>query len=332
MAATAEVPPFNLEKSRYDQHTFLGRFKQLADQCDPRTLLPETFFGLSLDESVSLLDKHKKEGSVAGVSDEKLWTAKKIVQASVHPDTGEVLLPPFRMAGFAVFNTPVVVGLLIPNQSLRATVLWHSANQTHNAAINYANRNASQPTPVSKLLEGYAGALISSVSLAVGLQEAVKRSSLSAATKATASRFIAFPAVASAAVCNITLMRRNELTTGIEVKAEDGTPLGVSQAAAKKALTETAMTRVVLPIPLLLGPPLLMMALEKTPIFKSMPKARLPVQAAICTAAFVVGLPFAIALFPQEGSMPVTELEPRFAGAVDASGRKVETVVYNKGL
>jgi hypothetical protein len=62
-------------------------------------------------------------------------------------------------SGYAVFNTPVIVGMLIPNQSLLRTVMWHSINQTHNATVNYANRNATQPTPINKLLEGYAGML-----------------------------------------------------------------------------------------------------------------------------------------------------------------------------
>jgi sideroflexin-5 len=43
--------------------------------------------------------------------------------------------------------------MLWPNPTLFSTVFWQSINQTHNAFVNYNNRNASQPTPVSKILQ-----------------------------------------------------------------------------------------------------------------------------------------------------------------------------------
>jgi sideroflexin-5 len=52
----------------------------------------------------------------------------------------------------------------------------------------------------------------------------------------------------------------------------------------------------------------------------------------VCALAFIFGLPFAISLFPQEGSIAVSRLEPQFAGAVDNSGRPVDTFYFNKGL
>ena len=38
---------------------------------------------------------------------------------------------------------------------------------SHNAGVNYANRNASQHTPMSKFAMGYLGAVTVSVSIAV---------------------------------------------------------------------------------------------------------------------------------------------------------------------
>lgn len=37
-----------------------------------------------------------------------------------------------------------VVGLLLPNPSLKQIVFWQWLNQSHNACVNYANRNATK--------------------------------------------------------------------------------------------------------------------------------------------------------------------------------------------
>lgn len=121
----------------------------------------------------------------------------------------------------------------------------------------------------------------------------------------------------------------------------------MSQKAAEQALFETALTRVVLPAPvclrrgtpphpysmqLLLIPPLCMMAVERTPVLRLAPRLALPINAVFCFFSFVFGLPFAISLFPQEGSIPVSKLEPQFHGLVDAAGNPITHLLYNKGL
>lgn len=58
-------------------------------------------------------------------------------------------------------------------------------------------------------------------------------------------------------------MRKSELTKGIEVLDSNNNVVGVSQIAAKRALKETAMTRAVLPAPILIVPPIVMSLLEK---------------------------------------------------------------------
>ena len=109
------------------------------------------------------MERFKQGGDLAGVSREQLWAAKKIKDAIVHPDTGEVIFMPFRMSGFVPFGTPVVVGMLLPNQTLATTLFWQWLNQTHNALVNYSNRNASVPTPVTAYVGGYFGAVASAM-------------------------------------------------------------------------------------------------------------------------------------------------------------------------
>lgn len=324
--------PFYLEQPRYDQSTFAGRFKHFLNLADPRTLAPGLFFGMTLDQSKGIVAEYKADRSITKYTTEQLWLAKKIYTSAVHPDTGETIPQPFRMSGFAIYGTPIIVGMLIPNPTLLGTVFWQAINQTHNAFVNYSNRNASQPTPVSKILQGYAGAVASSVTIAVGLNQAVKRAKMAPHVRTMLSRFVPYPAVATASTCNMLLMRRMELETGIYVKSADGTVHGLSQAAAHEAIFQTAITRVVLPAPLLITPPIVMMGLQRTGLFAALPALRLPVEAVVCAAVFIFGLPFAISLFPQEGSLPAAKLEPQFHHVVDSQGRRVETFFFNKGL
>uniref|UniRef100_A0A671EV21 Sideroflexin 5 n=1 Tax=Rhinolophus ferrumequinum TaxID=59479 RepID=A0A671EV21_RHIFE len=233
-----------------------------------------------------------------------------------------------RDAGYIPFGTPIVVGLLLPNQTLASTVFWQWLNQSHNACVNYANRNATKPSPASKFIQGYLGAVISAVSIAVGLNVLVQKANkFTPATRLLVQRFVPFPAVASANICNVVLMRYGELEEGIDVLDGDGNLVGSSKIAARHALLETALTRVVLPMPILVLPPIVMSMLEKTALLQARPRLLLPVQSLVCLAAFGLALPLAISLFPQMSEIETSQLEPEIARATSS-----RTVVYNKGL
>ncbi|XP_028618144.1 sideroflexin-5 isoform X5 [Grammomys surdaster] len=221
-----------------------------------------------------------------------------------------------------------VVGLLLPNQTLASTVFWQWLNQSHNACVNYANRNATKPSPASKFIQGYLGAVISAVSIAVGLNVLVQKANkFTPATRLLVQRFVPFPAVASANICNVVLMRYGELEEGIDVLDADGNLVGSSKIAARHALLETALTRVVLPMPILVLPPIVMSMLEKTALLQARPRLLLPVHSLVCLAAFGLALPLAISLFPQMSEIETSQLEPEIARATSS-----RTVVYNKGL
>uniref|UniRef100_A0A8C6T8Y8 Sideroflexin 5a n=1 Tax=Neogobius melanostomus TaxID=47308 RepID=A0A8C6T8Y8_9GOBI len=245
----------------FAQNTFFGRFRHFLDVIDPRTLFVSEN---RLQESINLLKRFKEGTLPPGVTNEQLWKAQKIKQAIIHPDTGEKILMPFRMSGFVPFGTPVVVGLLLPNQTLVSTIFWQWLNQSHNACVNYSNRNASQPNPTSAFVHGYLGAVTSAVSIAVGLNVLIQRAKgFSPTTRLLVQRFVPFPAVASANVCNVVLMRKSELSEGISVLDKSGNVVGTSKVAAKYALLETALTRIVMPMPILVLPPMIMANLEK---------------------------------------------------------------------
>ncbi|XP_025928551.1 sideroflexin-5 isoform X8 [Apteryx rowi] len=289
MAEPADYPPFQLGKPRFEQTSFYGRFRHFLDIIDPRTLFVTES---RLKEAVQLLEDYKHGTLPPGVTNKE------------------------------------VVGLLLPNQTLASTVFWQWLNQSHNACVNYANRNATKPSPTSKFIQGYLGAVISAVSIAVGLNVLVQRANkFTPATRLLIQRFVPFPAVASANICNVVLMRHTELEEGIDVLDNNGNIVGSSRIAAKHALLETALTRVVLPMPILVLPPIIMSILEKTSLLRSRPRMILPVQSLVCLAAFGLALPLAISLFPQMSEIETARLEPEIAAATSS-----ETVVYNKGL
>ncbi len=77
---------------------------------------------------MKLLAQHKAGTLPAGTTTEQLWTASKIKTSAIHPDTGEAILPPFRMCGYAVFGSPIIVGMLTTTTT-RGTVFFQSLNQ-----------------------------------------------------------------------------------------------------------------------------------------------------------------------------------------------------------
>ncbi|XP_072314492.1 sideroflexin-5a [Eucyclogobius newberryi] len=321
----SDYPHFQLGKPRFDQNTFFGRFRHFLDVIDPSTLFVSE---KRLQDSIDLLQRFKDGSLPPGVTNEQLWKAQKIKQAIIHPDTNEKILMPFRMSGFVPFGTPVVVGLLLPNQTLMSTIFWQWLNQSHNACVNYSNRNASRQNPTSAFVYGYLGAVTSAVSIAVGLNVLIQRAKgFSPTTRLLVQRFVPFPAVASANVCNVVLMRGSELSEGINVLDKNGNVVGTSKVAAKHALLETALTRIVMPMPILVLPPMIMANLEKLPLLQGNPRLVLPVHAAVCLASFAFALPLAISLFPQTSQIFVEKLEPEIAKATDST-----IVFYNKGL
>ncbi|XP_018549657.1 sideroflexin-5b [Lates calcarifer] len=325
MAESAACPAFQLGKPRYDQGSFFGRLRHFIDIIDPSTLFVSE---KRLKECIKLLDDYKHDTLPPGVSDLQLWEAQKIKQAIIHPDTGEKIFMPFRMSGYVPFGTPIVIGLLLPNQTVVSTIIWQWLNQSHNACVNYANRNATKPTPTSKFLQGYVGAVTSAVSIAVGLNVLIQKANkLSPATRMIIQRFVPFPAVASANICNVGLMRHNELSEGIDVLDSNGNVVGSSKIAARHAIMETAFTRVVLPMPIFVLPPIIMSYLERLRFLQNNRRLLLPIHSLVCLVTFGLSLPVAISLFPQMSQIEVSRLEPEIAMATDC-----KVVTYNKGL
>jgi tricarboxylate carrier len=320
------VKAFDPDSSEYDQSTYSGRFRHFLDLINPLTLFTSD---AELNSAKALLDTHASALNPPSVEKDpgyhrSLWDAKKVRDAVVHPDTKEKIPVPFRMSAFVPMNMPIVFGMLTANPAnIASTIFWQWINQSYNVCVNYANRNASNSMPPEKIAQAYGAAVVASGGIAVGLGEMTKRF----ASFKSISKFVPFFAVASAGALNVLLMRYNEIEEGIQVKDLDGNVVGTSKIAGKMAISQVAATRVILPIPVLLLPPILMRFVTLT--------ARTPrmlAELGIISACLGVGLPIAISMFPQKSLVPVKDLEPEFQDLKDKNGNAINTLTFNKGL
>ncbi|KAG8428607.1 mitochondrial transport protein [Metarhizium acridum] len=275
----------------------------------------------------------------------ELWHAKKVVDSTLHPDTGEPVFLPFRMSSFVITNLIVTAGMLQPGLRTPGIIAWQVANQSLNVAINSANANKSSPMSTATLAKSYAVAVSASCSVALGLNSLVPRLRVAPATRNILSRLVPFAAVATAGALNAYLMRRGEITTGIDVrpvlseaqkkelqeqgKSERDVPsLGRSQRAARLAVYETAASRVFNSSPIMIIPPMVLYHVQtKQAWYKklmegayvsSRPRlaAGIPIGlnlVLIAATSFAV-LPLALAVFPQQQEISADSLEDKFRG------------------
>lgn len=171
-----------------------------------------------------------------------------------------------------------------------------------------------------------------------------------------------FAAVASASALNVFLMRGEEIRGGIDVfpvlseekkrkvEAGDGEvkSLGKSKVAAKLAVGETALSRVLNATPIMVLPPLILVRLQRTEWLNQRPRMVLPLNLGMFTRimiydpcdkinGFNVGLilttsvfalPLALAVFPQRQAVNAKTLEAEFWDC----GGKDGMVEFNRGI
>jgi len=327
-----------LPASQYDLSTYWGRVQQSAEIADPRTL----FVSSSGLENAKKLISSYKQGEVKSMTPE-IWNAKKIVDSTLHPDTGQPVFLPFRMSCFVISNLVVTAGMLTPGLKTTGTLLWQITNQSLNVAINSANANKSTPLSTSTMVKSYLVAVSASCSVALGLNSIVPRlKKLSPSTRMVLGRLVPFAAVASAGALNVFLMRGEEIRRGIDIypvlseeekaqREKTGEPvqsLGKSKKAATLAVGETAISRVLNATPIMVLPPLILVRLQQTEWLKRRPRMVLPVNLGLILTTSIFALPLALAAFPQRQAVSARTLEEEFW----AKGGKDGQVEFNRGI
>ncbi|KAL1593985.1 Sideroflexin FSF1 [Nothophoma quercina] len=328
----------DLPSSQFDLTTYWGRVQHAANISDPRTLFTSS---AGLEDAKQVVTAYKT-GKIREMTPE-LWSAKKIIDSTIHPDTGEPVLLPFRMSAFVLSNLIVTGGMLTPNLSTAGTLGWQVANQSLNVAINYSNANKATPLSTATIAKSYFLAVSASCGVAYGLNATVPRlKSLSPNAKLIAGRLVPFAAVAFAGVLNVFLMRGEEIKHGIPIypvlteeekkRVETGDleykALGKSKKAATIAVGETAVSRVLNATPIMVLPPLILVKLQKTDWLKQRPRMTTPINLGLIFATSIFALPLALGAFPQRESVSATSLEPEF----HARGGKDGKVEFNRGI
>lgn len=252
-------------------------------------------------------------------TDERLWNARRIVESMCHSDDGHVINPLLRMSAFLPVNLPITLGMTVFGTTTASQLFWQWMNQSYNAGMNYANRNLSAEVSMADLGKSYVTATAVACGTAYGMGKlataAEASTTLPAALRFVLPKFVPFVAVATAGACNAIAMRYKEVVDGITVRDEKGNSLGQSKVAGRKAITEVALTRVALPVPIILLPPLLSAGLKASvpglgATLKRSRALSLALDVGLSTCCLYFALPCAIALFPQKSSIPVADLEP----------------------
>ncbi|PVH96708.1 sideroflexin-5 [Periconia macrospinosa] len=328
----------DLPVSQYDLSTYWGRVQHAANISDPRTLLTSS---AGLENAKQLVTAYKT-GKIRDMTPE-LWQAKKVIDSTIHPDTGLPVVLPFRMSSFVLSNLIVTAGMLTPGLGTAGTLGWQITNQSLNVAINFSNANKSTPLSTQTIIKSYCLAVSASCGVALGLNALVPRlKSLSPNAKVIAGRLVPFAAVASAGALNVFLMRGEEIRQGIDVypvlseeeklKVESGElevkPLGKSKKAATLAVGETALSRVLNATPIMVLPPLILVRLQKTEWLKNRPRMVLPLNLGLILTTSIFALPLALAAFPQRQAVSAKSLEAEF----HERGGKDGLVEFNRGI
>eukprot|EP01029_Cantina_marsupialis_P027798 TRINITY_DN774014_c0_g1_i1.p1 TRINITY_DN774014_c0_g1~~TRINITY_DN774014_c0_g1_i1.p1 ORF type:complete len:343 (+),score=123.21 TRINITY_DN774014_c0_g1_i1:100-1128(+) len=263
--------------------------------------------------------------------DESFRAKKDLSHATIHPQSGEPLPYLTRMTAFPIVSVPNVLGMLLAAPTVGNLIFWQWLNQSYNAYFNYANRNLAGSMTTADVAKSYGLAAVSACSIAVGLNGLVKKLStvFSPAIMGSVGILIPYLAVGGAGSINAFVMRKSELTTGVGLTNSAGEMEGNSQIAAKKCMTEVVLTRMAIPLPILLVPPIVRKAIIAA---KMMPKSKIGtvlMDVGVVVACLYGALPLAVGMFPQNGSIKRKDVESQF-NPEGCDGE--EMLYYNKGI
>lgn len=330
----AAVPKYDPNGQRYDQGTYLGRFCRMMLTCDPRLLLYTKEQVLRKKEMIEMYNDDNDDDNDNDDNNNLLWEARRIVDAAVHPDTGDFVPRPFRMSGYVASNAPICVAMIV-SQSTMPLLFWSWMNQSQNALVNYFNRNASSKLSDKTLLTSYGAAVGSALLVAFGLATFIQKRCEPTKAKMLL-RWVAFPSSVVASSLNCYIVRSPELGTGIPLMDENGNyvlPESTSKIAAKRGVYSTVASRAMLQVPVYFVPPVLLSLAPIRRYLHRHPAMTVPVTSYLLLVCAGIGLPATIAIFPQISTIAANEVEPPYRHLRHPdTNQPYRVYYYNKGL
>ena len=102
-----------LEASReiFDMSSLFSRFKYFWQITSPSTLFA------SRNEIERASHVYFNPASYKNMPLQRRWECERLCCASLHPETKEYVLPPFRRSAFVAVNIPIYVGMLMSPQT-----------------------------------------------------------------------------------------------------------------------------------------------------------------------------------------------------------------------
>ena len=200
--------------------------------------------------------------------------------------------------------------------------------------MNYGNRNASSPQTNQDILFGYSAAVLSSITIGVGLKKifASSTKSLTGGKAILVNSMLSYVAVASAGFLNSFCMRMGEMKRGIKIYDDLNDEHGISKISAEKAVYQTSFSRILLSAPTFVVPGISFYLLDR---FNLIPKAKGPktlLELTVVACGLYFALPVSVSLFPQLGTIETNKLEQEFRGRYNKNGVLIDKYYYNKGL
>ena len=264
----------------------------------------------------------------------ELRICQTVISTAIHPDTGNYISWPFRFSSFMAMNMPIAFGMIFTAPTPVNTIFWQWFNQTYNAALNYENRNASSKYTTNDIMVSYFMATASAITVGLGMRKmfASRTANLKGGKLFFMNALSSFFAISAGGFLNAFFMRRTEIDKGIDVMdPQTGESLGKSRNCAKKAVLQTAISRVALVFPIFI-PPTIYTLLESANL---MPKYRpfsIGIELSLLVVHLYCAVPLGLASFPQRGTIGVSELEPEFQNLKNAKGESITEFSFNRGL
>jgi uncharacterized membrane protein (DUF106 family) len=209
---------FDSDEPEFDQNTYLGRFEEFRSVADP---FKAFFTNGRIREMQAMLERIRQEeqqnfektGSrKMERSDQEIKqirTAQTVVSTAIHPDTKEMLPWVLRFSSFLPMNIPIGFGFIIAAPTPFNTIFWQWINQTYNAALNYANRNASSTYTNQDIIKSYLAATGSSITISLVIRKILEKrtAGVTGAKGYVYNTISSFFACASAGFLNAWFMR-----------------------------------------------------------------------------------------------------------------------------